>query len=82
LNVSTASGTVHEYPFSEGQVWAEPDLAAAAEIMRSVAANPAEGRSRAAAGQALVNKQYGIDSVGPLMRARLSELLELRRKWS
>jgi len=66
----------HEYPCADGQFWAEPNLAAAVEIMRKVVANPNEARLRGAAGRSLVLERYGIAPVGRLMRARLSELLE------
>ncbi len=63
-----------EYPYAEGQVWAEPDLDAAVDIMRNVVANPEESRRRAMAGRSLVWERYGAASVGRLMRARLAEL--------
>jgi hypothetical protein len=61
----------HEYPYSRGQVWAQPDEAAAVEIMRSVVANPLEARARAAAGRTLVWQRYTLEAVGRLMQARL-----------
>jgi glycosyltransferase involved in cell wall biosynthesis len=67
----------HEYHYSKGQIWAEPDLDAAVEIMRNVVANPAEARRRAAVGRLLVHERYGINPVGRRMRARISEVLDL-----
>jgi glycosyltransferase involved in cell wall biosynthesis len=64
----------HEYPFPEGQFWAEPDLDAATQIMRHVVANPEEARRRGAAGRSLVLQRYSALPVGLLIRARLSEL--------
>jgi glycosyltransferase involved in cell wall biosynthesis len=72
----------HEYPYSRGQVWAEPDEAAAVEIMRYVVANPLEARARAAAGRTLVCQRYSLEAVGRLMQARLVNLLEQHRNGS
>jgi glycosyltransferase involved in cell wall biosynthesis len=69
----------HEYPYSRGQVWAEPDKAAAVEIMRNIVANPLEAVARAAAGRTLVCQRYGLAAVGRLMQARLINLLEKHR---
>jgi glycosyltransferase involved in cell wall biosynthesis len=71
----------HEYPCSAGQVWAEPDVEAAAEIMRNIAADPSEAHARAASGRTLISERYSLEAVGQLMRVRLTELLELHRKW-
>jgi glycosyltransferase involved in cell wall biosynthesis len=64
----------HEYPFAQGQLWAEPDLDTVVEIMRHVIANPQEARRRGAAGQSFVLQRYSPGTVGRLMRARLSEI--------
>jgi glycosyltransferase involved in cell wall biosynthesis len=64
----------HEYPFSEGQFWAEPDLDAAAKIMRHVVADREEACYRGAAGRSFVLQRYSPRSVGRSIRARLSEL--------
>ena len=72
----------HEYPNSVGQVWAEPDVAAAVDIMRNIAANPSEAYVRAAAGRTLICERYSLETVGRLMRERLIKLLELHRKGS
>jgi glycosyltransferase involved in cell wall biosynthesis len=66
----------HEYYYPDGQIWAEPDLGAAVEIMREVVADPAKARQRAAAGRSLVCERYGVAPVGELMRRRISELLK------
>jgi glycosyltransferase involved in cell wall biosynthesis len=72
----------HEYPYSAGQVWAEPDLTAAVKIMREIVANPAEARLRATRGQMLITERYDTYKVGAMMRDRLYELLDRRRIWS
>jgi glycosyltransferase involved in cell wall biosynthesis len=63
-----------EYHWSEGQSWAEPDHDAAVRIMRSVAANPMEGRQRAKAGRERVLQRYSPVPVGQAMRERLDEI--------
>ncbi len=64
----------HEYHYSDGQSWAEPNLAEAVEIMRKVVADPEEARRRGAVGQSFVRERYGISPVGRLMKARLDKL--------
>jgi glycosyltransferase involved in cell wall biosynthesis len=70
----------NEYHWSEGQSWAEPDHDAAVRIMRSVAANPAEGRRRGQAGQDRVLQRYSPVPVGEAMKERLDILFAERRK--
>jgi hypothetical protein len=53
-----------EYIFADGQSWAEPDEAAAAEAMRRVFYDPQERHRRAIAGKALVEARYGRTNVG------------------
>ena len=67
-----------EYPDHEGQVWAEPDLDAAAERMRAIVEDPAEGRRLACAGQAFIKTHHSAAAVGKLMRDRLQALGLLR----
>lgn len=69
----------HEYPWSLGQTWAEPDQRAAIEIMRQIAANPSRGRARAKVARAHVNRLYSPATVGEAMRRRLDELIAERR---
>ena len=68
----------HEYYYPEDQIWAEPDLDAAVEIMRSVVANPTEARRRGEVGRSFISERYGVTPVGRLMRARLSEVINRR----
>lgn len=67
----------HEYPWSEGQSWAEPDELAAATIMRSVVENPEQGRSRGKAARAFVQNRYSPSAVGEHMKKRLDALRKL-----
>ena len=69
----------HEYPWSEGQNWAEPDLKAAAAAMKLAFQSPDSVRSRAAAGQRLIRKKYAPVVVGQIFKNRIEQLLRLRR---
>lgn len=69
----------HEYPWSQGQSWAEPDQGAAVEIMRQAAANPAEGRRRGKAAREHVLRSYSPAAAGEAMRKRLEVLFAERR---
>jgi glycosyltransferase involved in cell wall biosynthesis len=64
-----------EYSFSEGQIWAEPDTAAATEAMRRVYRDTQERQRRAAAGKAFVEAHYGRDTVGQIAAQRLRDIL-------
>ena len=66
----------HEYPWSAGQVWAEPDVDAAANIMAQVAADPTEGRMRARNARMRIESSYSPGVVGEAMKARLDVLFE------
>lgn len=66
----------HEYLFSEGQVWAEPDVDAAADIMRRVAADPSEGVSRGRVARKKILQGYSPQAVGEAMQARFDALFE------
>jgi hypothetical protein len=67
-----------EYPDHDGQVWAEPDLDAAAERMRAIVEDPAEARRLARAGQAFIKTHHSAAAAGKLMRDRLEALGLLR----
>ncbi len=64
-----------EYIFSDGQSWAEPDVASAAEAMLLVFRNPAEREVRAASGKAFVEAHYGRTNVGRIAARRLQDIL-------
>lgn len=63
-----------EYPYSDGQVWAEPDLRSAAEWLRWLAADAARASARGSAGRERIIEQYGIASVGARYAERLHAL--------
>lgn len=64
-----------EYPYSEGNSWAEPDVRIAAGAMRSVASRIDEVSNRALRGQAYVQQHYSPKAVGSVVAARLRELI-------
>jgi glycosyltransferase involved in cell wall biosynthesis len=69
----------HEYAWAAGQVWAEPDVKTAADIMRLVIARPDLAAERARAGKALIKEKYGLEAVGLVIRQRIAEI-EARMK--
>jgi glycosyltransferase involved in cell wall biosynthesis len=52
-----------EYIYSDGSFWAEPDIADAAETLRSVIAQPAEAARRAGAAREHIRQLHGLDAV-------------------
>ena len=63
-----------EYPDHAGQVWAEPDVAAAARAMASIVDDPVAAEVRALAGQAFIKTHHSLAAVGEQMRDRLVTL--------
>jgi len=63
-----------EYPDHDGQVWAEPDIAAAARAMAAIVDDPAAADARALAGQAFIKTHHSLAAVGRQMRDRLVAL--------
>jgi glycosyltransferase involved in cell wall biosynthesis len=63
-----------EYPDHEGQLWAEPDIAAAGRCMASILDDPGEAERRALAGRAFIETHHSLGAVGRQMRARLVAL--------
>jgi len=63
-----------EYIYIEDQVWAEPDLGAAAWIMRDIEDRREAANVRGAEGQRFVKERYGRASVGNLIKDRLQTL--------
>jgi hypothetical protein len=62
------------YPHWQGQSWAEPDVAHAAELLTPVLDDPARGRALAARGQASVLRSHGHRAVGLRILARLEAI--------
>jgi glycosyltransferase involved in cell wall biosynthesis len=65
----------HEYFWDPGaQVWAEPDIKEAAQILRQVFEAPNLAMKRAKAGQMLIRHKYGMAQIGYAMKQRLITL--------
>ena len=60
--------------YAQGQVWADPDLDAAAELMRAVAGNRERAAEVARRGQEDVTRQLSAEACGARVVARLRTL--------
>ena len=61
-------------PYPEGDAWAEPDLDAAASIMRAVYENPALAADRAERGRIDVTERYSPARTTAFIRERLADI--------
>ena len=68
----------HEYVWTEGQVWAEPDHGAAVAALREVYTNQELSARRAKAGQAFVRHRYGKERAGAAVEQRYAEIRKMR----
>jgi glycosyltransferase involved in cell wall biosynthesis len=66
----------HEYSWSEGQFWAEPDMDAAIATMQRVYEARDLARERATAGQMLVLQKFSATVVGQAMKERIVRLIK------
>ena len=62
-----------EYPYAEGQVWAEPDQASATTALRKVYDDPNEARHHALVGRETILSMYSVKSVAATIRIALHE---------
>jgi glycosyltransferase involved in cell wall biosynthesis len=65
-----------EYPGADGQVWAEPDIEAAAAAMRRIAADAALARQLGNAGRELIRRRYDPTAIGARYEERLRRIAE------
>jgi glycosyltransferase involved in cell wall biosynthesis len=63
-----------DYPFADGQVWADPDISHAAWQMRLVRGDASLAAARTAAASRLVADRHGVASVAARQRQRLREI--------
>ena len=63
-----------EYPYADGQAWAEPDLRSAAEWLRWLASDWSRAAALGRAGRQRIIDQLGIDVVGARYAERLKAL--------
>ena len=61
----------HSAPHRRGLLWAEPDIANAARLMRHVYEHRDEARRRGEVGRADVRRLLSITEIGELMKERL-----------
>jgi len=64
----------NEYPFAEGQVWANPDVDHAAWYMRRLVEDEGYRKSLAARGQSFIRDQHNCAVIGERYLGRLREL--------
>lgn len=65
-----------EYPFPDGQVWAEPDAAHAVDHMRRLVDDRAFGRMIGAKARTDMQSRFSAEAVGAGIAARLREILD------
>jgi glycosyltransferase involved in cell wall biosynthesis len=65
-----------EYPFPEGQVWAEPSEEHAAELMRRLVDDPAFGQEVGARARAHMLQHFSAAAIGAGIAGRLSQILD------
>lgn len=67
-----------DYPFAEGQVWAEPDIDHAAALMQALVADPAQAQQRVDAALRHMQLNFSYKTVGGLQADRIRTLLNAR----
>jgi glycosyltransferase involved in cell wall biosynthesis len=74
--VPFAGGTVEAgvAAYAEGEWWAEPDVSAAARILREVWQNPDEAAVRGECGRETMRRRYSAGAIGAIARARLEQV--------
>jgi glycosyltransferase involved in cell wall biosynthesis len=65
-----------DYPFSDGQHWAEPDLDAAAAALRQAAEEPAWREELGMAAASLIGSEFSLDTIGKLCRRHLENIFD------
>jgi glycosyltransferase involved in cell wall biosynthesis/SAM-dependent methyltransferase len=61
-------------PYSEGAIWADPDVEDAARLMREVVENPDQARERAERGRATIELDFSVERTATFLRERLAEI--------
>jgi len=62
------------WPYPEGYAWVEPDLDAAADLMRYIVEHPDEAQERAATAQHHIATHHSVDARVPFLIERLSSV--------
>ena len=63
-------------PYPEGVCWADPDVRAATQMMRTVFSDPEIRAKKAAAGQKLLEAEFSAEKCGSRMRDRINKIQE------
>ena len=66
-----------DYPFSWGEMWAEPNVQQACEYMRELVENSTFSQSLAKKGEELIRNSFSTKTMGDRYKKRLSNLLRL-----
>lgn len=66
-------------PYRAGEIWADPSVEHAAELLRFVFEHPEEARARGAAAKREIERDFGEEKIAALVRHRLSAI-EARRR--
>lgn len=61
-------------PYEEGMQWAEPEIDAAAEAMRSIITNRDDAKARAARAKAFIEEHFNLKTIGERMKRRVARL--------
>jgi glycosyltransferase involved in cell wall biosynthesis len=69
-----------EYPWAEGQVWAEPNMDSAIAAFKMVFSDIDARTRKAAAGKALVDRKYSKAAVGAAVQQRIEEISRERAR--
>jgi glycosyltransferase involved in cell wall biosynthesis len=67
-----------EYPFPDGQEWAEPDEDVAIDLMRRLVDDPAFGRALGARAKARMERDFSPAAIGAGIADRLGQILDGR----
>ncbi len=64
-----------QYPFSQGQVWADPCIEQASDYMRNLASEPEMGRELGKRAEEYVRKHFNPKTIGQRYERRILEIL-------
>ncbi len=67
-------------PYQAGEIWAEPSVEHAAELMRSVFENREEGQTRGQAAKREIKAHYSEEKVAAIIRHRLAAIAKRRHE--
>ena len=65
-----------DYPYANGEMWAEPDIEQAGDYMRKLVSDTNFACSFAKKGQELIRTSFSIESIGERYKNRLNLILQ------